>query len=52
MGRVSFWATKRTRKPTTVEFRRADGSVARFKATKIIARPQRVTFYARKKRYR
>jgi len=50
--RVSFWATKSTRKPVIVQFRRSDGSIARFRATKIIKKPQKVVFYARKKRYR
>ncbi len=50
--RVSFWATKRTRKPVIVQFRRSDGSIARFRATKIIKKPQKVSFIVRKKRYR
>lgn len=50
--RVSFWATKKIRKPVTVKFRRSDGSIAKFKATKIIKKPVKVNFYARKRRYR
>jgi len=49
--KVSFWATKYVRKPTVVRFRRSDGSIARFRATKIVSKPKKVTFYARKRRY-
>ena len=50
--KVSFWATKKVRKPITVSFRRWDGSIAKFKATKIIRKPTKVSFYTKKKRYR
>lgn len=50
--KVSFWATKVTKKPVVVKFRRADGSIAKFKATKIIKKPKKVIFYARRKRYK
>ncbi len=50
--KVSFWATKPVRKPVIVKFRRSDGSVAKFKATKIVRKPTKVSFYAKKKRYR
>jgi len=50
--RISFWATKPVKKPVIVKFRRSDGSIAKFKATKVIRKPTKVTFYARKKRYR
>jgi len=50
--RVSFWVTKSTRKPVIVKFRRSDGSIAIFRATKIIKKPQKVTFFSRRKRYR
>jgi len=50
--KVSFWATKPVRKPVIVKFRRFDGSVAKFKATKIVRKPTKVSFYAKKKRYR
>jgi hypothetical protein len=50
--RISFWATKKIAKPTVVRFRRADGSVAKFRATKIIKKPVKVTFYSTKKRRR
>lgn len=50
--KVSFWATKRTRKPVIVQFRRSDGSIAKFRATKIIRKPQKVVFFVRRKRYR
>ena len=50
--RINFWATKTTRKPTIVRFRRSDGSIARFRATKIIRKPVKVNFYVRKKRYK
>ncbi len=49
--RISFWATKSVRKPVIVRFRRSDGSVAKFRATKIIKKPQRVTFFSRRRRY-
>ncbi len=49
--KVSFWATKYVRRPTTVRFRRSDGSIARFRATKIIPKIKKVTFYARRRRY-
>jgi len=51
--KVSFWATKKIRKPVVVQFRRSDGSIARFKATKIIRKPTKVTFfsYGRKDRW-
>lgn len=48
--RVSFWATKRIRKPVFVRFRRSDGSVAKFNATKIVSRPVKVNFFSRRKR--
>ena len=50
--RVSFWAIKRTREPVVVKFRRSDGSIAKFMATKITTQPRKVVFYAKKKRYR
>ena len=50
--RVSFVANKDIRKPVIVRFRRSDGSVANFRATKIITKPRKVTFYARRKSYR
>ena len=50
--KVSFWATKPVKKPVVVKFRRADGSIAKFKATKIVRTPTKVSFYAKKKRYR
>ncbi len=50
--RVSFWATKKVRKPVIVQFRRSDGSIARFPATKIVKRPQKINFFARRRRYR
>jgi len=50
--RVSFWATKKIKKPTVVRFRRSDGTIAKFKATKTIKKPVKVTFYTNKKRRR
>lgn len=47
--KVSFWAKKYVRKPTTVRFRRSDGSIATFRATKIVPKYKRVTFYAKRK---
>jgi len=48
--KVSFWATKTVKKPVTVQFRRSDGSIAKFKATKIVKKPIKVSFDAKKKR--
>jgi len=48
--RVSFWATKKVARPTTVRFRRADGSVAEFNATKIVKQPVKVSFYSTRRR--
>ncbi len=48
--KVSFWATEKVRKPVIVKFRRSDGSFAKFKATKIITKPKKVTFKARNKK--
>lgn len=50
MARVSFWAKKRIRRPVYVEFERADGSIARFRASKIVTKPVKVIFYKRKKK--
>ena len=50
MAKVSFWVTKKIRKPTVVKFRRFDGSIAQFRATKIVKKPVKVTFYIRKKK--
>lgn len=48
--RISFWATKKIRKPTVVQFRRSDGSIARFRATRVVKKPVKVTFYSNKSR--
>jgi len=48
--RISFWATKKIKKPTVVHFRRSDGTIAKFKATKTIKKPIKVTFYSTKGR--
>ena len=48
--RISFWATRKIRKPTIVRFKRWDGTPVKFRATKIIKKPVRVTFYSTKKR--
>ena len=37
------------KKPVWVEFERSDGSIARFKAQKVVTKPTKVTFYRRKK---
>jgi len=50
--KVSFWATEKTKKPVIVRFRRSDGSITKFRATEIITKPRKVTFYVKKKRYR
>lgn len=52
MTKVSFWARKKIRKPVIVRFRRSDGSVAEFEATKIVSKPVKVTFYQRRKKRR
>jgi len=48
--RISFWATKKIRKPTIVRFRKSDGTIAKFRATEIIKKPVKVTFYSRRRR--
>jgi len=48
--RISFWATKKIKKPTVVRFRRSDGTIAKFRATKIIKKPVKVSFYSTKRR--
>jgi hypothetical protein len=48
--KISFFATKKIRKPTIVRFRRSDGTIVKFKATKIIKQPVRVVFYSRRRR--
>jgi len=48
--RISFWATKKIAKPTIVRFRRSDGTIARFRATKTISKPVKVTFYSTRRR--
>jgi len=50
--RVSFYAKKPVKKPVVVKFRRSDGSIAKFKATKIVRKPTKVTFLAKKKKYK
>jgi len=51
MGRrINFWATKKIKKPTVVRFRRSDGTIARFRATKIIRKPVKVSFYSTRRR--
>ena len=48
--KVSFLANKKVRKQIYVEFERSDGTIARFKASKIVNKPVKVTFYKRKKK--
>ena len=50
MAKISFWAKKEIREPVVVKFRRSDGSVVNFEATKIVKEPVKVTFFARKKK--
>lgn len=50
--RVSFRATKIVKKQVIVRFRRADGSIAKFRATKAIRRPTKVSFLVRRKKRR
>ena len=53
MGRIiSFWATKRIKKPTVVSFRKSDGTPVKFKATKTISKPVKITFYSNRGRRR
>ena len=47
---VSFWVTKKIRKPIVVKFKRSDGSIAKFNATKIITKPKKITFKSRSKK--
>lgn len=48
--KVSFWTTKKVRKPVIVTFKRSDGSTAQFKATKIVKKPTKVEFYAKRRK--
>lgn len=48
--KVSFWATKKIKKPTVVRFRKSDGTIVKFKATKITKKPVKVTFYSKRRR--
>jgi hypothetical protein len=48
--RISFWATKKIKKPTVVSFRRWDGTPVRFRATKVIKKPVKVSFYSTRRR--
>ena len=48
--KVSFWATKKIKKPTIVRFRKSDGTIVKFKATKTIKKPVKVTFYSKRRR--
>ncbi len=50
--RRSYWITKKIRKPVIIQFRRKDGSIAKFKATKIIKKPQKIVFKRIKKVYK
>lgn len=50
--RISFWATKKIKKPTIVRFRKWDGTLVKFRATKTIKKPVKVTFYSTKRRRR
>lgn len=47
--RISFWATKKIKKPTIVCLRMSDGSVAKFKATKIVRKPTKLASLLRKR---
>lgn len=48
--RVSFWATKKVKKPVKVSFIRSTGEKVSFKATRTVKRPIKVTFYRKKYR--
>ena len=48
--KVSFRAIKIVKKQVVVRFRRADGSIAKFKATKAVRKPMKVSFLARRKK--
>ena len=50
--RISFGATKIIKKPVIVRFRRSDGSIAKFRATKAIRKIVKVSFLARRKKRR
>jgi len=50
--KIIFWAMKEVKEPVIVKFRRADGSIAKFKATKIIREPTKISFLAKKKKYK
>ena len=48
--KISFNATKIVKKPVIVKFRRSDGSIAKFKATRSIRVPKKVSFYTRRRK--
>ena len=48
--KVDFWITQKVRKPVVVKFKRSDGSVAKFKATKIVKKPKKISFLAKRKK--
>lgn len=47
--RISFWATKKTQIPKKVCFKTANGKRVCFKAQKIIKKPVKVSFWAKKR---
>ncbi len=48
--KVSFWVTKEVRKPVIVKFKRSDGSIAQFKATKIVKKHTKVEINAKRRK--
>ncbi len=48
--KITFWKTESVKKPIVVKFKRSDGSIAKFKAIKIIKKPKKVIFYAKRKK--
>lgn len=48
--RVSFIATKIVKKPVIIRFKRSDGSIVKFKATKAVKVPTKISFCAKRKK--
>ncbi|MBT6690292.1 hypothetical protein HN903_03210 [archaeon] len=46
-----YWITKKVRKPVVIKFRRKDGTIAEFKATRIVKKPVKVVLKRIKKVY-
>jgi len=48
--KISFWATKKVKKPVRVRFVNQYGELVSFTARRITEKPVKVSFYAKKKK--